>query len=357
MVALRLTWLFALGFAFFLQRANTCKGTDASAQGSGGPKTAAPAETGTLPKGVDASTLTARERRELAAQLHELIAPCPDTPVPLAQCIAESRACKACMPAAQFLVKLVQAGRPKKEREEAYQLRFSPNKTKTIVTDGSPDMGPPDAVVTIVEWADFQCPTCAMMAPLLEDFVKRYNGQVRLVYKFYPLESHKQGEPAARAAFAAMQQGKFWEMHHALFENQMSLDANEIERLAKGIGLKIDQFRQDMASKETTERLQKDKKQADELGLDGTPFIFINGRRVELSMLSNPLEELDGWVRLDIELAGKTPAGKPLTVLSAAPDAGAAPTASASVAPAATGAASAGPAPSATTNPKTGNKK
>src|SRR3954469_10461901 len=103
-------------------------------------------------KGVDTAQLTPRERREWAAQVSELLAPCPDVPVSIAQCVKENRACKTCLPAAQLLLKQVQAGKAKKEREEAFHGRFDAGKTKTLVTGGSAEMGAPDAVVTIVEW-------------------------------------------------------------------------------------------------------------------------------------------------------------------------------------------------------------
>src|SRR3954469_13629796 len=117
-------------------------------------------------KGVDTSALTPRERREWAAQVSELLAPCPEVPVNIAQCVSENRACKTCLPAAQLLLKQVQAGKAKKEREEAFHARFDSNKIKTIATDGSPEVGPPDAAVTIVEWADFECPFCKAVSPV-----------------------------------------------------------------------------------------------------------------------------------------------------------------------------------------------
>lgn len=255
--------------------------------------------------GVDTSALTPRERREWAAQVSELLAPCPETPVSIAQCVKESRPCKACLPAAQLLLKQVKAGRAKAEREEAFHARFDANKVKTIVTDGSPSLGPPDAPITIVEWADFECPFCKLMVPLLDELVKRFDGQVRLVYKFYPLESHPHGEIAARAAVAAMNQGKFWEMHHQIFEHQDRLEQADLEGYAKDIGLDLPQFKKDLTSEETTQRILKDKKQADELGLGGTPFVFINGREVDLKHLTNPYEDLEDWVKVDLELLGK----------------------------------------------------
>src|SRR5688572_12537472 len=130
------------------------------------PDASAPQDTSL--KGVDSSALTPRERREWAAQVSELLAPCPDVPVSIAQCVREDRPCKTCLPAAQLLLKQVQAGKTKKEREEAFYARFDVKKLQTVPTDGAPAMGPPDAVVTIVEWADFECSACAMAYPVLD---------------------------------------------------------------------------------------------------------------------------------------------------------------------------------------------
>ncbi len=285
-------------------------------------------------KGVDTSPLTPRERREWAAQVSEILAPCPDVPVSIAQCVSENRACKTCLPAAQFLLKQVQAGKAKKEREDAFHARFDANKTKTIVTGGSPEIGSPDAVVTIVEWADFECPFCRAFYPVLDEIVRKYPSQVRLVYKFYPLGAHPHGELAARAAIAALAQGKFWEMHHLLFENQEHLEQSDLEKYAKALNLDMTKFRADLTSKETTERIEKEKKQADELGLDGTPFLFINGRYVNLNYVASGEDVLD-WVKLDIELAGQTPKPAPSSSASAAPPV--APPSSASAASGASG--------------------
>src|SRR4051812_33519524 len=179
-------------YAAVLLGASTCSKPDA-----GETKPAATPEV-TL-KGVDTSPLTPRERHDWAGQVSELLAPCPDTPVSIAKCVTENRPCKACLPAAQLLLKQVQAGKPKKDREEAFHARFDAGKTKTIVTDGSPEIGAPDAIVTIVEWADFECPFCRAFYPLLEELVHKYPTQVKLIFKFYPLQAHPHGEIAARA--------------------------------------------------------------------------------------------------------------------------------------------------------------
>ena len=314
-------------FAGLLLSGSTCSKPD---PGETKPPITAPQEI-TL-KGVDTSTATSRERREWSTQITELLAPCPEVAVNIAKCVQDARPCKACLPAAQMLLKQVQAGKPKKDREDAFHDRFDAAKVKTLSTEGSPEFGPPDAVVTIVEWADFECPFCRLVSPLLYDLVHRFPSQVRLVYKFYPLSAHPHGEIAARAAVAGMNQNKFWEMHHTLFENQEKLEQADLDRYAKQLNLDMPKFRADLVSKETGERIKKDKDQADGIGLEGTPFLFINGRYVNLQLLINPYDDLVEWVKLDIELAGQVPKMAP----SGSAKAGAPPPpASASAAPAA----------------------
>ncbi len=311
---------------------------------------AAPSSEVSIP-GVDIAQLTPREKRDWASSVGTLLAPCAETPVPLSQCIKEKRDCKACLPAAQFLLKQVQAGRSKQERDEAYAARFDSKKVRTIVTDGSPEKGSPDAPVTIVEWADFECPACRAFYPLLDQLEARFPNQVRVVYKFYPLSIHPHGELAARAAYAAARQGKFWPMHHILFDNQDKLEQQDLERYAKKLDLDLPKLRADMGHDDTLSRIEKDKKQADGIGLQGTPTIYINGREVELAKLdvTDPYGDLEAWIKLDLELLGITPAPPPPPPPPPSSSASASPTASASASPAASASASsgaaAGPAP------------
>jgi len=152
-----------------------------------------------------------------------------------------------------------------------------------------------------------------MMAPILDKAWQDRKQQVRFIYKFFPLSGHPHGEIAARAAMCAMRQGKFWEMHHKLFDNQERLERQDLEEYAKDLGLDLAKFRSDFGSKEVTERIEKDKAQAEQLGLDGTPFIFVNGRYVDLKNLTNAIDDIPEWVKLDIELSGQAlkPAKEP----------------------------------------------
>ena len=264
--------------------------------------------------GVDTSNLRAREKREWSSAVSELLAPCADQPVSVAQCVKEKRKCRACAPAAHFLVKQVQKGRTRSQIEVAYKKRFSPSEVKQISLDGSPQKGAASAPVTLVEWADFECPFCAKTAPVLDKLVSRYSTQVRLVFKNYPLGIHKYAEKAARAGAAANRQGKFWAMHHALFERtdkKVKLEQSVLEEVAKEIGLDLKKFKEELASEPVADLVGKDRKQADALGIEGTPLLYINGRHFDLDHFDIG-EDLEPWVKLEIELkTGKPPVVAP----------------------------------------------
>jgi protein-disulfide isomerase len=257
-------------------------------------------------KKLDVGALTAREKGELSAQLGQLLAPCEDTPVSLAQCVAEDRACKACVPAAQILGKLVRLGATKKDLEAAHTALFDPKSVKEVPLEGSPSKGPDDAPLTIVEWADFECPACKALAPLLDILQDRFPGQVRVIYKFYPLTTHKNGFDAARAAVAAQNQGKFWEMHEALFLNQGKLERQDLQRIAKKVGLDSAQFSRDFGDDATKKRVEREMQQAESLGLEGTPMIYVNGRKADLA-IAGGFDLFEAWLVTQIELAGKKP--------------------------------------------------
>jgi protein-disulfide isomerase len=319
----------ALGFALFNSQLTTCR-----SPGEGGSE-AAPAHAEvkdvTLP-GVDTSELTAREKADWSRDVSDLLAPCPDQPVSLAQCVKENRSCKACLPAANFLLKQVRRGRPRAQIEAAYRTRFSPSAVQNIDLQDSPAKGPTGAPVLIVEFADFECPHCAATRPMLDDLFKRYDGQIRFVYKNFPLGSHQYAEKAARAAIAAHKQNKFWEMEVALFENHTNLQPTVVEQLAKSVGLDMARFQKDWESEAVADFVARDRKQGERLELSGTPSIFINGRKFEST--GEFKEDLEEWVALEIKLSGgnASPHLAEAAPSNAAPSASAAPASSAKAA-------------------------
>jgi protein-disulfide isomerase len=273
----------------------------------------APPEKVELP-GIDTSALTGGELEKWSSYVSELLAPCSDQPVSVAQCVKESRACDACVPAAKFLVQRVRRGNTRAQVEGAYRIRFSPEAVKSLSLDDSPRTGATQPTVTIVEWADLECPFCAFAAPLLKEQVEKYPSELQLVFKHYPLSAHQNSETAARATVAAQNQGKFWQLQPVLFENQKSgLDRAKLLKLATPLGIDLKKFEADMDSEQTADRVARDRKQAEQLGLSGTPMIYINGRYFDFEYF-DLREDLDDWLALEVELMkgkGQAPATPP----------------------------------------------
>jgi protein-disulfide isomerase len=155
-------------------------------------------------------------------------------------------------------------------------------RTYTIPIGDSPVRGNPEAPVTIVAFADFQCPFCAESAPILKTILEKHGDDVRLVYKHFPLSFHEQARAAARAALAAQEQMRFWEMHDALFENFESLSAEDFPRLASEAGLDAELFRRSYESNQEaqTQRINADYALGLRLDVRGTPTLFVNGRKL-----------------------------------------------------------------------------
>jgi protein-disulfide isomerase len=249
--------------------------------------------------GVDTHELTPRERHELDKYINAFAAPCAEIAVSIGQCVREKRACRACVPAAQAIAKAVREGMAGEQVEAMYKARFDSTAARTIPIDGSPVRGPDTAPVVVVEFADFECPFCQKVAPEIDDLVAKRATKVRFVYKFMPLSMHPHGEQAARAAIAAQAQGKFWEMHHQLFANAGHLEDSDLEGYARALGLDVSRFREDMKSAATRTRLDADRKLADDLGVKGTPTLFIDGREYDAKV------DLAEWV--DSEIARVAP--------------------------------------------------
>jgi protein-disulfide isomerase len=291
-------------------------------------------------KGVDTSDLTTREKAEWSRYVTEFLAPCPDQPVSLAQCVNEARPCKPCAPAARYLKREARRGRVRAQVEASYRARFAPEAVKNIDVSGAPAKGAASPSVVIAEFADFECPACAGVRPVLDETIEKYPGEVRLVFKHFPLAMHPNAEKAARAAVAAFKQNKFWDMHRVLFENQRELAPDNVEKFARELGLDMKRFAQDRDSEATADAVARDRKQGEALDISSTPSIFINGR--QFPPTPDLQQDLEEWVKLEIELL-KGEAPKPPAPKSPAPSAAvAAPSAAPAPAPSA-----ASPAPGA----------
>ncbi|HXG63479.1 MAG TPA: thioredoxin domain-containing protein [Blastocatellia bacterium] len=149
-----------------------------------------------------------------------------------------------------------------------------------ISTDDQPWKGGANAPVTIVEFTDFECPACARTQPILEEIVKEYGDKVRLVVRDFPLDQHKHAIKAAEAAEAAREQGKYWEYIALLFQNQAALGVDNLKEYATRLGLDRKKFDEALDSGKFADKVQSDMQDAWRVGVNATPTVFINGRRV-----------------------------------------------------------------------------
>ncbi len=258
---------------------------DVAASASAPPRPITPAPTSTvddpLVEAIGAPKLTPREREAFGSLATSLYAPCANVATTVAVCVLEKRACSTCVRAAKWIARNVTAGRGVDEVAHEYRERWDPSAVREIAIDGSPIFGRENAKVTIVEFADFECPACGAMAPMLEEVLAAHPIDLRFVFKQYPLARHVHGEPSARAAVAAAAQGKFWEMHHKLFLHQAALEPHDVDLYARALGLDMSRFAADMSSPATTDRIARDRRMGDALGVDHTPTLYVDGRYFE----------------------------------------------------------------------------
>jgi len=147
-------------------------------------------------------------------------------------------------------------------------------------------LGTTTAPVIVVEYADFQCPTCAAFSPMLNQLQSDEQGKVAIVYRYFPLPQHRNAVNAAKAAEAAGLQGKFWEMHDILFKNQTAW-GNIVEpaaffgEYAKVLGIDTAKFAEDFASNAVANRVSTDEADAKRNRLTYTPTLFVQGVRID----------------------------------------------------------------------------
>lgn len=150
-----------------------------------------------------------------------------------------------------------------------------------VAAEGYPSLGPADAPVTIVEFSDFECPYCSRLAATLKQVREQYPEQVRIVFRHFPLRSiHPNAQKAAEASLCAEDQGKFWEMHDRLFEQQQSLANETFLATARELNLDLEAFQQCLQSGRYAQEVQSDFLAGARTGISGTPSLFINGRKL-----------------------------------------------------------------------------
>ncbi len=172
-----------------------------------------------------------------------------------------------------------------------------------------PSKGPDDAIVTLIEFSDFQCPYCKRVVPTIEQIVAKYPTQVRFVFRNLPLNRiHSRAQPAAEAAACAGKQGDFWGYHDLIFENNRALSDEDFEGHASELGLEMEAFRQCVQNRETQQIVDTDLAAAESLQISGTPSFMVNGIPMHGALSLETLSEA-----IDAEIARISTGGSEAT--------------------------------------------
>lgn len=186
----------------------------------------------------------------------------------------------------------------RKAQRSAEIKAFLKNPLKVDISN-APILGPADAAVTLVEFSDFQCPFCVRSQTVLSALKEKYKGKLRIAYVHFPLEKlHPQAKPAALAAWAAGQQGKFFEYHDRLFALEEKILPTSFEEIARDLKLDLVRFNRDRDSPEAKAQIEADLQIGEKLGVKSTPTFVLNGIPLEGAQ---PLEDFEEIIKLVLE--------------------------------------------------------
>ena len=156
------------------------------------------------------------------------------------------------------------------------------NHLKLSVSQADHRAGPEDASVTLVEYGDYECPHCGRAYPIVKRVQQALDGQLRFVFRNFPLgEIHPHAVRTAEAAEAAAAQGKFWEMHDVLYENQRALEDTHLLEYAEQLALDVSRVRRELQDSTYADRVRADFRSGVRSGVNGTPTFFMNGERLD----------------------------------------------------------------------------
>lgn len=188
------------------------------------------------------------------------------------------------------------------EAMEAANKPLTPEQQAALMAGPVPAFGPENAKVQIVEFSDFECPYCSRAASAVHQLRDKYKNDVRFVFRQFPLDMHRNARPAAAASLEAEAQGKFWEFHDKLFENQQQLGRTDLEKHAQAVGMDLTKLKRALDSDTHAAAVERDLKLGLDVRVNGTPTMFVNGKRVE-----NPTDVAALSAMIDAELKAAPP--------------------------------------------------
>ncbi len=253
---------------------------------------AVPASEITDAKGVDLSRLTDPQKTTFFQLLNSEPSAC-GKPHSLAVSLKDDASCRDSLSVSQFIADALASGASVSDIKENLEPLVASLKPRDINIEGRPVYGNERAPVTVVVFADFECPHCRQEAPVLRQAIDQFRGRAKLVYKHFPLGGHVRAKAAAIATVAAMEQGKFWEMHDIVFENQTALEDADIRKYAQKIGLDMAKFEASYKVKKGQDLVEADRVEGEKLEISGTPAVFVNGRYMSPYLFGGTIT---GWI-------------------------------------------------------------
>jgi len=231
--------------------------------------------------------LDADERVRFLGIAEAELCPCDGVASSLDACLQSQEVCMLAVTTAEIGMRMIKESAGDLEISDAMTQHIAnARRVHTFDLTDTPWKGAEGATVTVVEFADFECPHCAELANIVRELAERYGDRVRFYYKSFPLESHRNALTASLASHAAHRQGYFWQMHDLIFANQRELhnatDANALlMSWAEQIGMNLERFQADMADPATLAIVNAERQEGLTAGLSATPTLFINGVMVQ----------------------------------------------------------------------------
>ncbi len=279
-------------------------GPVASLGTAGTPQTADPAKT-TPPlvpeqdpnmiseaRGVDLSRLNAPQKKSFFQLLNSEPSACGKAHS-LAVSLRDDATCRDSLSVAQFVADMLANGAAASDIKENLVPLVASLKPRPIDVAGRPIYGNERAPVTVVVFADFECPMCKEEAPALRQAIDQARGRARLIFKHFPLPMHPRAKPAAIAAAAAHEQGKFWAMHDLIFAHQEALTDADLRSYAEKAGLDLKKYDEAYAARSGQAQVDADRADGEKLEIGGTPAVFVNGREMNRYMFGGTVA---GWI-------------------------------------------------------------